>query len=186
MTARTFWIVVLRTLTIAMLLNGLILGITYFLYTGVMMSLDVEPWDIAYYLGGFLVTIGIYLFIFRMGIDKAGKVVDRLGIAKEMESEMLTFQMSGTSLIQLGIIIVGGISLVNNFFILVKSVFDLVTSLSHETDMFSERNQLSALVWNSFYLAISYVLVIYSGKIAKWVESKSPDQNLQQGESDTI
>ena len=151
MSLRTFWIICIRIIGFWILLEWAMMLPNFILP---LFSLQLGIKDIGY----FLFLIGCYVGLLQLLIFRTTWIIDVLKLEKGIREEKIENNFSYPAILQIGIIIIGGINLISALTGLTKEIYLLSQENIPFKDSFYKVNIIVSIV----QALISYLLITNS------------------------
>jgi hypothetical protein len=151
MSVRTFWIICIRIIGFWILLEWAMVLPTLIL---LLLSFQLGIKDIGY----FLFLIGCYVGILQLLIFRTTWIIDTLKLEKGIREEKIENNFSYPTILQIGIIIIGGMSLINALTGLSREIYFLF----QENIPFKDSSYKANIIVNILQILIAYLLMTNS------------------------
>ncbi|GEM_PF-323412 len=174
MTVRSFWTIMIKILGIWLGLGFLaiipqfISALTYF-----GSNRNDNLFAIGYVVTLFLLTIGIYTLILRLFVFKTAWLIDKLHLDKGFEEEKFEMNVPHLTVLNIAIIVIGGIVFVDGLPQLFRQAFVFL----QQDNRFGESSNSG---WIIFYIAktiLGYLLMTNSQFVVRFIDAQKPKHN---------
>jgi hypothetical protein len=175
MTPKSFFIVVVKIIGVFFLVDILEIVLKY-LNTFLFLFKSGQSTSI---IG--VITVGgailfLYALLVRYILFKSDKIVEKLNLDKQFTEETFAFNMHRSSVLQIGILVTGGITLIQNFVPMLINVFVFFQNKNDilDTGFFIAGNSFSGIdfVRDILMTLIGYYLVTNSNYLTHVIEAK--------------
>ncbi|MFM9984681.1 MAG: hypothetical protein ACKVOK_05570 [Flavobacteriales bacterium] len=166
MKVSSFWIIVIRILGLYLLYVMLLGGIMALTNVFSMFSPSKILYSVVF---SFLLFIGLFLLVLKYLVLHPIVIIQKFRLTSHFEEETLQISSDKTSMIQIALIIIGGLTLVDGIPGFVRTFI----SMMRDDLFFNESPQLPDLIQHFVLMVIGFLLVTRSQGIAKWIEQKS-------------
>lgn len=136
--------------------------------------------DLALYVFLILLSVVLYAFVIWALLFKSRWIIEKLSLEKHFEQEIVIIKADSTAVIQIAIIVLGGLTFIyalplifsNSFIYLEGKQTSKVVADFNVSDYFNEVN-LSLLIFAVCKLILGFLLVVYNKRLTLWLERKS-------------
>jgi hypothetical protein len=115
------------------------------------------------------VAFGLFLLVLRYMVLQPTILIERFKLTSHFEEESLQISSDKTSMIQIALIILGGLTLLDG----IPGFARTFISMMRDELFFNESPHLPDLIQNFVRMVIGFLLVSRSQGIAKWIEQKA-------------
>ncbi len=175
MTPRSLWIIIIKILGINILISALIL-VPQAMGSAFMVANSFSRYDSPNMLIAIgviifaltIVLIGLWLFLF-----KTNWLIDILALDKHFREEKLEINIQMSTVVQIAIIVVGGILFIDSLPELCRQIFIFYQQKS----IFSESPTIGWLIFYFAKTVIAYILITNSKRITNWIERNKQENS---------
>ena len=175
MTPKSFFIIVIKIIGLYFLIDILrvvpqFLSTLTMLFRGDALSASI----------GLIVSVllvGVYLLLVKYILFNPDKIVDKLRLDKNFDEEKLELNIHRSTVIKVGVIIVGGVTLLDYFVPLILNIYSYIKALNQGEmmgmlDTFSGNTSINTmdLVHGGIMTLLGYFLIANSNTITNWIE----------------
>lgn len=166
MKVSSFWIILIRISGLYFLFQ-LIFGVLFVITSGLGM---VDRGEAIYTLIFSLIfSGGLFMLVLRYLILHPNLLIQRFNLTSHFEEESFQISRDKTSLIQIAIIVLGGLYLLDA----IPAFLRTVVALMQMDQFFNESPLLPDIIQNFVLIVLGFLLMSRSRAIAKWIEDKS-------------
>lgn len=169
MTIRTFWTTFLKIIGVYLLIACFAVIPQFF-----SSLLFLYPDDTLEQMGMTIfilaATLAMYILVIRVFLFKTAWLIDRLKLTEGFLEERIDTRISSHSIINIAIIVVGGLLLIESLPSLVREVFEFF----QQTTIFRESPGAGWIIFHLIKSVIGYVLLTNSKPMADIIARKTP------------
>jgi hypothetical protein len=174
MSPRSFWTIVLKTIGIYTLLQGLnaIPGIINFFSVLYTQSIEHDfGTSGAYALAYFLLLVGCFGLVLWLCFVKTNQVIDKLKLTKGIAEEKLSFDMRRADILKITIMVIGWITLIDSIPATCQELF-LYLQKSAEYGAFRTGTTSNYMIFHILKTAVAIFMITSSQWIVNCIEKK--------------
>ena len=168
MSINTFWKLVLRILGLWLLLGSFYL-FPQFVSTLAYIDSNDRFQSLLLSWGMLVLLIVAYIIIIRMMILKSDWIIEKLKLNKNFQEERINLNIKSSTVLNIAIIVIGGIVIIDNLPLLFKQLFEFF----QQQNLFREYSHSSWIIYYLINVVVGYLLISNSKTIAEFIEKRS-------------
>jgi hypothetical protein len=176
MTPKTIFVLILKIIGLYMVLDLITLlpqTIARFPLMGMNSGSDI--FEKIIYILIVLVILLVYFFLMRIFLFKTDWIIKKLSLDKHFEQEIISIKVDSAAVIQIAIIVLGGIIFTDALPTLLRDIISYLQQKQLEI-ILAKSPGFSYLVFDVCKLTVGYLLLTNCKQITLWIEKKSKDQ----------
>ncbi|HTB06166.1 MAG TPA: hypothetical protein VK806_04365 [Bacteroidia bacterium] len=170
MTPRTLFIIVLKLFGLNLII-GMIVVIPN-LEAGIPFR-----WNAENFIEFALIAIGtfaLYFFIIRLFLFKSTWIIDKLSLDKHFGQDIIDIKVDSMAVIQIAIIVLGGLLFIDSIPTLIKEIVDDFQSM--QTGSVIKHVGFGWMIYYICKLVLGYLMLTNSKRLTVWIEQKNKNQ----------
>lgn len=173
MTIKTFWLIFLKILGIYLVMSSITV-IPEFIFSLFSANQTDSSFNLLSGIGILISTVLIYLFILNIFVYRPSWLINKLSLEKGFEEERIDLNIQYPAILNIAIIVIGGLMFVDALPELCKQIFDFF----QQKNVFREDPNVN---WLFVYLAktiLGYLLTTKSKAITAFINKQTDKDNL--------
>ena len=165
MTPRSFWIILFRIIGLLIIINSFIQIPSLIPFLG-----GINADSVLYLAVMLILLVAILYLVYHFLIVNNLKIIDILGLDKGFTEDIFQLNLNGSSVIQLAVILIGGMVLIQNFPLVINSIFTNVKISDYSVDYDSS----VGFIWPIYNICMSilgYLFIRYYRPISAKIQS---------------
>lgn len=184
MTPRTLFTIILKIFGLYLAINLLTIIPLVIGELPQLLAFGSDSVSIAIVIIGILVVMVIFYFLIRLFLFKTGWIIDKLKLDRHFEQEIIAVKFESGAVIQIAIIILGGLLFIDALPTLFKEIIKYLQHTQVESFLVMEPVFATMVFW-CCQLTLGYLLLTNSKRITHWIEQRnSGKENPTEGENE--
>lgn len=117
-----------------------------------------------------ILALTFYFFIIRLLLFKTDFIIDKLSLDKHFDQEIVNTEIQQTTIIQIAIIVLGGILFIDNVPLLIKEIVSYLQQKQLAGTLFSNPS-FQYIILHVGQLLLGYLLMNNSKRLTSWIDS---------------
>lgn len=165
----SFWIVLMRLIGLYFLFSLIVIAITSatFLIAG-----GGGQKALYYFIFGLILVLGLAILCWKFLILRPDILIQKFKLTTQFEEEEFRFPVKNSNLIKIGLIVLGGLTMIDGL----TGLLNALTGLMQGDFFFTESPEMPAFIQHLAYLILGYFLVFKNSAITGWIERETEPQ----------